>query len=99
MASKPNPLRAVKPGETAAPKKKLSILEAAEAGDRLEELKSMRRRIARTLDEPNTPARDLAALTRRQIELGKEIDVLEARAKEESSRATVTDEAFDQAAI
>ena len=99
MASKSNPLRAVEPGETAAPKKKLTILEAAEAGDTLEELRSMRRRIAVSLDNPNTPARDLAALSRRQLELGKEIDVLEARAKEESSRASVADEAFDQAAI
>lgn len=99
MASKLNPLRAVKPGEVAPPKKKLTILEAAEAGDTLEELRSMRRRIAVSLDNPNTPARDLAALSRRQLELGKEIDMLEARAKEESERAAVADEAFDQAAI
>lgn len=92
-------LRAVEPGETAAPKKQMSILEAAEAGDTLEELKSMRRRIAVSLDNPNTPARDLAALSRRQLELGKEIDMLEARAKEESSRAAVGDEAFDAEAI
>lgn len=97
--SKPNPLRAVKPGEKASPKRNMSVFEAAESGDRLEELRAMRRRIAKTLDEPNTPARDLAALSRRQIELGKEIDVLEARAKEESSRAAVADEAFDAEAI
>jgi len=99
MAAKQNPLRVVKPGETAAPVKIMSVLEAAEAGDRLEELRAMRRRIAKTLDEPNTPARDLAALSRRQIELGKEIDVLEARAREEGQRAAVSDEAFDAEAI
>lgn len=99
MTSKPNPLRAVKPGEKAPPERNLTILEAAEAGDTLEELRSMRRRIAVSLDNPNTPARDLAALSRRQLELGKEIDVLEARAKEESERAAVGDEAFDAEAI
>lgn len=92
-------LRAVEPGEKAVKKPPMSVLAAAEAGDRLEELRAMRRRIALTLDEPNTPARDLAALSRRQIELGKEIDVLEARAKEESERAVVGDEEFDAAAI
>lgn len=99
MAPNVNPLRAVKPGEKAVPPKVMTVLEAAEAGDRLEELRAMRRRIARTLDEPNTPARDLAALSRRQIELGKEIDVLDQRAKEESNRDAIRDEAFDAAAI
>lgn len=36
----------------------------------------MRRRIARTLDDPNTPARDLAALSRRQLEIGREIEAI-----------------------
>jgi hypothetical protein len=65
----------------------LSILEAAEEGDRLEELRAMRRRIAKTLDDPNTPARDLAALSRRQMELGREIEVLEAQVAEEARSA------------
>ena len=99
MSKRTNTLRAVEPGESAPPKKIMTVLEAAEAGDRLEELRAMRRRIAKTLDEPNTPARDLAALSRRQIELGKEIDVLEARAKEESAHDSVADEAFDAEAI
>ena len=70
-----------------------------EAGDRLEELRAMRRRIAVSLDDVTTPARDLAALSRRQIELGKEIDALEARAKEEVERGSVSDGAFDAKAI
>lgn len=92
-------LRAVKDGETAPPKPILTILEAAELGDRLEELRSMRRRIAKALDDPNTPARDLAALSRRQIEIGRDVDTLVARATEETSRASVTDEAFNAEAI
>lgn len=103
MPSKPTHLRAVTPEDkpTRRPRKprQKSVLEAAESGDRLEELRAMRRRIAKTLDEPNTPARDLAALSRRQIELGKEIDALEARLREEEERAAVEDEAFDVEAI
>lgn len=69
-------LRAVAADETAEPKPPKSILEAAELGSRIEELRAMRRRIARAMDDPNTPARDLAALSRRQLEIGKEIEAI-----------------------
>jgi len=69
-------LRAVDPDEKPTPTTPKSILEAAESGSRLEELRAMRRRIARTLDDPNTPARDLAALSRRQLEIGREIEAI-----------------------
>lgn len=69
-------LRAVKVDEKAEPKRPSTILEAAELGCRIEELRAMRRRIARALDDPNTPARDLAALSRRQLEIGKEIEAI-----------------------
>ena len=52
-------LRAVAPDEMPEPKRPASILEAAEMGSRVEELKAMRRRIARALDDPNTQARAL----------------------------------------
>lgn len=71
MATK---LRAVDPDEKReAPK---SILEAAESGSRLDELQAMRRRLARAMDDPNTLARDLAALSRRQIEIGRDIEAI-----------------------
>ena len=66
-------LRAVTSEEKARP---TTILEAAERGSRIEELRAMRRRIARAMDDPNTPARDLAALSRRQLEIGKEIEAI-----------------------
>lgn len=92
-------LRAVKDGEM-APKRTLSILQAAVEGDRLEELQSMRRRIATAMDDPNTPARDLAALSRRQIEIGREVEVLLNRADEEAKGAAhVADGSFNAAAI
>ena len=68
------PLRAVKEGDK--PARPLSILDAAEAGSRIEELRAMRRRIAKAMDDVNTPARDLAALSRRQLEIGKEIEAI-----------------------
>lgn len=70
------PLRAVAKDEKPEPKRPSTILEAAEQGSRIEELRAMRRRIARALDDPNTPARDLAALSRRQLEIGKEIEAI-----------------------
>lgn len=92
-------LRAVEPGEKLK-RKTLTVLEAAEVGDRLEELRAMRRRLATAIQDPNTPARDLASLTRRQIEIGREVEVLELRAKEEADRdEAVGDQPFDQAAI
>jgi hypothetical protein len=101
---RPN-LRAVAPGEKPAPqrrtrKKVPTILEAAEAGDRLAELVAMRRRLAKALDDPNCPPRDMAALSRRQLEIGREIDALKAAAEQEAAEdAEVADEDFDASAI
>ncbi|NUR79971.1 MAG: hypothetical protein HOQ21_05945 [Dermatophilaceae bacterium] len=89
-------LRAVAVDEKPQPKRPSTILEAAEQGSRLEELKAMRRRIARALDDPNTPARDLAALSRRQLEIGKEIEAIVIAEDEDHSVVVSTDdEAWD----
>ncbi|MBF6133499.1 hypothetical protein IU501_10860 [Nocardia otitidiscaviarum] len=69
-----------------------TILEAAEQGSRLDELRAMRRRIAQALDDPNTPARDLAALSRRQLEIGKEIEAIEIAEDEDRSVVADTDD-------
>lgn len=90
-------LRAVQPDEK--PRHK-TILEAAETGTRLDELRAMRRRIAVALDNPNTPARDLAALSRRQLEIGKEVEAIEVSSDEDRSVVSNTDdEAWDADAI
>jgi hypothetical protein len=89
-------LRAVKADEKPAPKTPKTILEAAEQGSRIEELRAMRRRIARAMDDPNTPARDLAALSRRQLEIGKEIEAIVISEDEDHSVVAQTDdEAWD----
>jgi hypothetical protein len=91
MATKPT-LRAVAEDEKAERKAPRSILESAEAGSRLDELKAMRRRLARAMDDPNTPARDLAALSRRQLEIGREIESIEIAEDEDQSVIVRTDD-------
>jgi len=97
-------LHAVKTGEkpaagTAKPKKPLSILEAVDAGDRLAELVAMHRRLARVLDDPQCPPREMASLSRRQMEIGREIDAMKAAGRDEDGEQPVEDEALDPAAI
>lgn len=50
-----------------------TLVAAAEAGDRLAEVRVMHRIVAAAVADPETPTRDLAALTRRQLELGREL--------------------------
>lgn len=99
--ARPQHLHAIGPGEKPpvrrAPR---SIAEAAEAESPLDELRLMRMRIARTLDDPNCPPRDLAALSRRQIEISREIEALKRQAaEEEQAGGTAADEAWDSEAI
>lgn len=92
-------LRAVKPGEK-PPKKPLTILEAIKSGDRMAELEATHLRIGKAVQNEDTPARDLASLTRRQMEISKELEALRRQVAEESTDAADTeDEAFDSQAI
>lgn len=99
MADRKRSLRAVGPDEVAPSKPVESVSDAAAFGTRLDELVQMRRVIARALDDEGTSARDLAALSRRQIEISKEIEVLRAREQEADGHVEVTDEEFDASAI
>lgn len=79
----------------------LSVQQAAESGDRLAELRAMRRVISRHIDSPETLARDLAALTRRQMEISREIESLRNEAEGDAigKAADSPDETFDPASI
>lgn len=95
-------LRAVGEGERPEESKPdiKSVLDAAEYGTRIDELVQMRLVIARALDDPNTSARDLAALSRRQIEISREVEALERQSIEEAEdSAEAADESFNAAAI
>ena len=99
MAS-PRKLRAVHADEKPRATRPMTILEAVDAGDRLAELVAMHRRIAKAVQSEDTAARDLAALSRRQIEISKEIESLRRLADEEAAENAVSaDEEFDAAAL
>jgi hypothetical protein len=73
-------------GETSAeaPKRK-TIAEAAASGSQRDLLEATRDRIARTLDDPKCPPRDLASLTKRLTDIADQIAALDLRAKEEGA--------------
>lgn len=96
MAAK-RPLRAVTPDEKPRPK---SITEAASSGTHRELLVAMRDRIAKAVEDPSCPPRDLASLSRRLHELSKDIEQHDAvEAQEVSQGGPVADEDFDASAI
>jgi len=85
------PLRAVSADERKPPRPK-TVAEAAEVGTPIEELMAIRAVLSRAIDSPNTSPRDLAALTRRQLEVSREIRALEAQAEEEAEADGGTDD-------
>lgn len=87
-------LRAVKDGET-APTAPTSVLDATEHGDSRDVMAAMRKRLAASIDDPSTPARDLAALSRRLLEVDKTIREIDL-AREERERQTVTEATEDE---
>lgn len=97
MAAK-RPLRAV--SEADVPARPKSITEAASVGTHRELLVAMRDRIAKAVEDPNCPPRDLASLSRRLHELSKDIEQHDAiEAQEVRGGGDVADEAFDASAI
>lgn len=94
-------LRAVAPNEKPKPPAKpKTIVEAAKTGSQRELLIAMRDRIAKALDDPKTQARDLASLSRRQLEIARELDSLDSVEGDDISDAASTpDEAFNAEAL
>lgn len=84
-------LRAVEDGGT-VPMGEGSISRAVEGGSSKDVLLTLRRRLARALDDEATPPRDLASLSRRLLEVDEQIrtiDLAEAeRQRQEGSEAT-----------
>ena len=79
----------------------MSVSDAAESGSRLAELRAMRRVIARRIDDEATQARDLAALSKRQMDISREIEELmsEEEGDELGKAADSPDESFDPKAL
>jgi hypothetical protein len=79
VAPKKKSLRSVAEGEKPPPS---TVFDAAERGSRLDELKAMRRVIARRLDDDSIGGRDLASLTKRLSDMSKDIEDLEVQEAE-----------------
>lgn len=94
-------LRAVSPDEKPPTARQVkTVTQAADDGTMRDLLVAMRTRTAKTVEDPNTPARDLAALTRRLLEIAREIESIDAAAREEADENGVTpDEDFDASAV
>ena len=85
------------PPQKAAP---MSVTKAAANGTTRDLLIAMRDRVALDVENPNTQSRDLAALTRRLMEITKEIEAIDARSAEESlDGESPADEEFDASAV
>ena len=90
-------LRAVEEGERLD---LTTVLAAAEQGTVMDEMKAVRAVLARAIDNPETSARDLAALTRRHLEVSREVRALELKALEEAEALDdADDERFDASAL
>lgn len=96
-----NKLRAVAPDEKPPTSRQVkTVTQAADTGTMRDLLVAMRTRTAKAVEDPNTPARDLAALTRRLLEIAREIESIDAAVREESDEnGTAPDEAFDASAV
>jgi len=96
-------LRAVSPGESppSPPKRRaVSITQAASSGNQRDLLVALRARVAKTVEDPNCPPRDLAALSRRLQELNRDIEAIDAKlAQEAREGADVPDEDWDASAL
>ena len=71
-------LRAVRPGEPA--RRPMTVTKAATTGDRRDLLVALRTRIAQSVEDPNTRAQALAALSRRLLDIVDELEALDAEA-------------------
>ena len=85
-------LRTVAPGEVA---ERLTITEAAEKGTLRQQMVALRERIATTVDDPDCPARELASLSRRLLEISKEIEAIDVRTREDDASEIAADEAWE----
>lgn len=78
----------------------LDVARAAATGDRYTLLVALRARLAEAIADPDTAPRDLASLSRRLMEIVKDVDAAKAAREEpEARRDDVDDDTFDAAAI
>ena len=94
MPRKKTPLRAVGADEKAQPVRPESVSKAVEVGSQRDVNIAMQDRIAKAIDAEDIRGADLAALSRRLIELRKELSALDAQAREVAEDESVDDAAW-----
>jgi hypothetical protein len=77
---------------TDIPEPRYTITEAAEKGTLRQQMVALRERIAVTVEDPDCPPRDLASLSRRLLEITKEIEAIDARSREDDDGEAAPDE-------
>lgn len=92
-------LKAVGPNDVVAGGKRMTIVEAIDAGDEFAEMKAAHRRAGEIAQDPSTPAAAAVAAMRQQLIISKEIAALKARESKEAADDEATDEEFDSEAI
>ena len=91
-------LRAV--GKDELPPHVKTVTEAAAGGTTRELLTATRDRIALAVEDKNTAARDLASLTKRLMEVVRDIEAIDARDNQEAGEhVEVSDGEFDASAV
>lgn len=88
-------LRAVTQDDAPTALRRYTITEAVERGSQRDQLIALRDRVAKTVEDPNCPPRDLAALSRRLQELLKDIAALDAREAQDADEAVTADDAWE----
>lgn len=92
-------LHVIGPNDTPpAPKKKLTVAEAAATGDQLATLIATRDRIAVAVSSDGCSPRDLAALTKRLDDIIEKIKTLEG-VEQDGSTGPSADDSYDASAI
>jgi len=101
MTARKTTLRAVGEGESVPPKPPSTVTAAATKGTMRDLLAAMRDRVAKDVENENTPARDLAALTKRLMEIVRDIEAIDARAEQEADEdaSEVEDGEFNAASV
>lgn len=71
----------------------VTVSEAAASGDMRDLLVAMRTRVASAVESDTTSPRDLAALTRRLLEIAKDIEAIDAADEEDEGDGSSTEDA------
>jgi len=88
--------------DTKTPRKtttRRSVAKAADEGTQLELLLVLRNRLAKAIDDKATPPRDLSSLSRRLMEVSREIQALERQEAEDADQTDHGDDAFDPSTV